>query len=452
MTDDTVAAISTAQGEAGIGIVRLSGPEALKIADRLFFSPKGKVPGKTGTHKVIYGFIKEPDGPGGIVDEVLLTVMRAPDTYTRQDVVEINCHGGMTPVRRVLELALKAGARLAQPGEFTKRAFLNGRIDLSQAEAVLDLIRAKTAKAERLALEQLRGGMSGEINAVKEKVLSVCVHFEALMDFPEEDVERLAESEIRGRLRSAMAGCEALSRSYEEGRFFRDGLKVVIAGRPNVGKSSLLNALIQKDRAIVTDMSGTTRDVIDEHLDINGLPMRVMDTAGIREARDLAEEEGVRRSLCAIEDADLVLCVFDGSVPFSDADMELIKKIDGKNSLFVINKSDLPQSPQTPLHAPSLSVSAKTGFGLEGLKAAIYGAVIKESGGDGVMVTNLRHKIALDAAHKGLEAALSALGKAPLEIAALELKEALGHLGEITGAVTTEDILDRIFGDFCIGK
>jgi tRNA modification GTPase len=450
---DTIASICTPAGEAGIGIVRLSGPAALEIAGRLFASPAGRSPAGARSHTVLYGFIHDPEG-GQRVDEVLLTVMRAPRTYTREDVVEINCHGGMVPMRRVLELAMRHGARLAEPGEFTKRAFLNGRIDLSQAEAALDLIRARTEEAERLALEQLRGVLSGRINGLRERLLSACAHLEACIDFPDEEIEPASMGEIKRDIGGALDEVASLAGTYEEGRFYREGLKAAIAGRPNVGKSSLLNALLRRDRAIVTEMPGTTRDVLEEQICINGLPLRVMDTAGIRQAHDMAEEEGVRRTLRAIEEADLVVGVLDGSMPLRDGDLELIDKLRGGHSIIVVNKADLPQAGlELPRGIPAFSVSAKTGEGLAGLKEGIFNFCMKTGGrGEGVIVTNLRHKSALDSSGRAMRAALAALEAEPLEIAAMELREALDSLGEIVGAVTTEEILQKIFSDFCIGK
>jgi tRNA modification GTPase len=449
--DETIAAISTPPGEAGVGIVRLSGPRALEIAGEMFVSPRGR---GLKPHRMVYGFLRDPES-GEHVDEVLVSFMRAPRSYTREDVVEINCHGGIVPLRRALELALHRGARLAEPGEFTKRAFLNGRIDLSQAEAALDLIRSKTEASEKLALSQLRGALSEKVNALREKVLGICAHVEAHIDFPEEEIEPRSREEIKRGIKEAADGIAALSGSFDEGRFFREGIGTAIVGRPNVGKSSLLNALLSRDRAIVTEMPGTTRDVIEECLNIKGLPLRVMDTAGIREAHDMAEAEGVRRSLMALEDADLVLGVLDGSVPLNDEDRDIMKRIRGKNSILAINKSDLPYYfDPAGLGLKAVRVSAKTGEGIEELKDMVFRSCIRSPAqlGDGVMVTNLRHKSALDASARSLEAALCALDTSPIEITSMELREALDRLGEIVGHVTTDDILDRIFSEFCIGK
>jgi tRNA modification GTPase len=450
---DTIAAVSTPPGEAGIGIVRMSGPHAVAIAGKLFHSPGGERPGPS--HRVLYGFIRDPD-TGADVDEVLLTVMRSPRSFTREDVVEINCHGGHMPIRRVLELTLAHGARLAGPGEFTKRAFLNGRIDLSQAEAALDLIRASTEAAEKIALEQLRGRLSEKINSMRDGLLDVCAHVEAHIDFPEDEIEPRTLREIKDAIAELARKSEALSGSFEEGRLYREGLKTAIVGRPNVGKSSLLNALLRRDRAIVAEVPGTTRDTIEEHLDIKGLPLTVVDTAGIRQAHGMVEEEGVRRSLRALEEADLVLAVLDASEPLHEEDVKVIEKVRDRNSILVMNKIDLGAAPNGP--APHglrvVEVSAKTGEGLEALRDAVFDSAVRSTGGreDGVMVTNIRHKVSLDAASGRLRAALSALGREPLEIAAVELREALDRLGEIVGAVTTDDILDRIFSGFCIGK
>jgi tRNA modification GTPase len=457
--DDTIVAISTPPGEGGIGIVRLTGKDAIKIADRLFHSSKGKSLSDSASHRIIYGFIKDPS-TGETVDEVLVSIMRSPNTYTREDIVEINCHGGMSPLKQALELAVKHGARLAEPGEFTKRAFLNGRIDLSEAEAVLDLIRAKTDKSRRIALEQLRGRLSEKILNLREQLTKICIFIEACIDFPEEDIELASKKEIIESAETILKELAYLLKSYDEGRFFREGLAAAIVGKPNVGKSSLLNALLQKDRAIVTDAPGTTRDTIEEYLNINGLPLRIIDTAGIRESHDMAEKEGVKRSIRAMEDADLVIAVIDGSEPLKDEDIEVLGKTRGKNTIIVINKSDLLAYGKTASQLETytstiLEVSATRGDGLEKLKESIFRSSVKnwEEQREGVIVTNLRHKIAIQAAYDSLKDAIKAIETdKPLEIIAIEFRDALGRLGEIVGAVTTDDILNRIFSDFCIGK
>ncbi|MEW6674519.1 MAG: tRNA uridine-5-carboxymethylaminomethyl(34) synthesis GTPase MnmE [Nitrospirota bacterium] len=461
-TDDTIAAISTPVGEGGIGIVRLSGEDSVEIAEKIFYSPKNKFLRDSKSYRVIYGFIKDPT-TGEEVDEVLITVMRSPYSYTKEDVVEINCHGGMIPLRKTLELVLKEGARLAEPGEFTKRAFINGRIDLSQAEAVLDLIRSKTDESRRIAIEQLQGGLSEKITALRDRLTELCAHVEAYIDFPEDEIETASKQDMLGSMKEIIRELQALLKSYDEARFFREGLSTAIVGRPNVGKSSLLNALLKKDRAIVTEVPGTTRDVIEEYLNINGLPLRIMDTAGIRAVQDIAEKEGVRRSLQSIENADLVIAIFDSSEPFKDEDFEVMEKIKGKNAIIVINKCDLPSAfdedtlSSCILHPASriLQISATRGDGLEELKDRIFDLCLKDwrEEREGVVITNLRHKTAIENAKASLDRAMYALiENQPLEILALELRDSLDRLGEIVGAVTTEDILNRIFNDFCIGK
>ncbi|MBI5211743.1 MAG: tRNA uridine-5-carboxymethylaminomethyl(34) synthesis GTPase MnmE [Nitrospirae bacterium] len=456
--DDTIAAISTATGEGGIGIVRLSGKDAIAVADKVFSSPKAKRLNDAKSHTVVYGFIIDPANNEKI-DEVLVTVMRAPKTYTKEDVVEINCHGGMLPLRKALAMLLKEGARLAEPGEFTRRAFLNGRIDLSQAEAVIDVIRSKTEQAERLALQQLEGRLSARIADIKERLANICAHVEAYIDFPEEEIETPVKDAVIGSMQAATEDLMALSRGYDEGKFFREGVSTAIVGKPNVGKSSLLNALLQKDRAIVTEMPGTTRDVIEDYLNIKGLPLKIMDTAGIRETHDLAEMEGVKRSLRAIEGADIVIAVLDAGRTLDEADMELIERVKAKRAVFVINKSDIanPAFQPSTLNLQSIiNVSALTGDGIDTLKDAVYSLCISTGGDAGVedvIITNIRHKQSIDNALKSIKEAAEALeGGQPLEVAALFLRESLDSLGEIVGVVTTEDILNRIFSEFCIGK
>lgn len=459
MLDDTIAAISTPLGEAGIGIVRISGRDAINIADRLFFSPKGKRLYSASSHTITYGFIRDPL-TGDLIDEVLISVMKAPNTYTREDIVEINCHGGFFPLRKTLELVLREGARLSEPGEFTKRAFLNGRIDLTQAEAVADLIRAKTEASQRVAIEQLKGGLSGKITKLIDRLTELCANMEAYIDFPDEDIEPATLDAINAELTSIIDKLERLSKTYEEGRFLREGVNVAIVGKPNVGKSSLLNALLERDRAIVTEFPGTTRDVIEELLNIKGLLVRVMDTAGIREAHEMAEREGVRRSLQAIDDSDLVIVVIDGSRPLSDEDLYIIEKVREKGKRFIvgINKADLCPSVATFAMHPlplTLNISAKTGQGLEELKEAIINISLVGAKGEseGLIVANLRHKTAIDNAITSLrKASQDMMNSQPGEIIALSLRDGLDYLGEIVGAVTTEDILNRVFSQFCIGK
>ncbi len=460
LLNDTIAAISTPLGEGGIGIVRLSGKDAIKIAEKIFISPLRKKLSELKSHSIIYGFIVDPE-TGSKVDEVLCTVMKAPKTYTREDIVEINCHGGMLPITNTLELIIKNGARLAEPGEFTKRAFMNGRIDLSQAEAIIDLIRSKTSKAERIAMQQLEGNLSHHIKEIMNKIIGICANFEAFIDFPEEEIEISKNNEIIQLIKNLIIKLHRLSESYEEGRFFKEGVSTAIIGKPNVGKSSLLNALLQKDRAIVTSSPGTTRDIIEDYININGLPLRIMDTAGIRESYDIAEKEGVKRTLKAIEKADIVIAVFDCSIPIDYLDKEILNKIKDKKSFIVINKLDI-ESPLfkienlgVPLDR-SIKISALKGIGIDELKARIYSSCISLKENDlteGYIISNIRHKDSIDKAIKSLNEAvgLIQIGETP-EIIALVLRESANFLGEVIGIVTADNILERIFNDFCIGK
>ncbi len=393
------------------------------------------------------------------MDEVLLSVMRAPRSYTKEDVVEINCHGGMISVKRTLETVLAQGARLADPGEFTKRAFLNGRINLTQAEAVFDVISAKTEESMRLAVEQLQGGLSEKLGNIKKGLIEIGAFTEACIDFPEDGIEEKTSQQLRERLAVIIEEIDGLSGTFQDARFFRDGLSVAIVGRPNVGKSSLLNMLLKKERAIVTELPGTTRDLIEDYLSINGLPIRIMDTAGIRKSEELVEKEGIRRSLEALENADFIIALLDGSEPLAEEDLQLMERIKGKNAVTVINKSDLPSTISLDVVKEKtgeyLSLSALSGEGLETLKSVIFHSNLRNwnEEREGVVVTNIRHKTALDKTSLSLEKAIELLSaEQPLEFFSIELREALDSLGEITGMVTTEDILDKIFSTFCIGK
>jgi tRNA modification GTPase len=456
--DDTIAAVSTPVGQGGIGIVRMSGPAALAIADRIFLPRKGERPGAARSHSLLYGHALDPSD-GSTIDEVLVSVMRAPRSYTREDVVEFNCHGGMVPVQTLLELVLAQGARLAEPGEFTKRAFLNGRISLAEAEAVMDLISARTEESLRIAVDQLKGGLSDRLAPLRESLFELCAFAEAHIDFPEEEIAAKSSQQMGRELLEIRHGLEELSETFREARFFREGLAVAIIGRPNVGKSSLLNALLRKNRAIVTEFPGTTRDLIEDYLNIKGLPVRVLDTAGIRNASETVEKEGVRRSIEAMEKADFIIAVFDGSLPAEAEDLEIIERIRGKNAVMVANKSDLPGKLRLEnidgRGGQYIRISALTGEGLDKLKSAVFDFATGDRPNErgSVMVSNIRHKLALDRACAAIGKASDILaGGQPLEILAIELRDALDSVGEITGAVTTEEILNRIFSDFCIGK
>ena len=462
--DDTIAAISTAAGHGGIGIIRLSGKNSIKIADRIFRSPKKKKLKQTPSHRILYGRIINPS-TGETIDEALISVMKAPATYTREDIVEINCHGGAIPLRRILELVLSIGARPARPGEFTQRAFLNGRIDLAQAEAVLDVINALTVQSQKTAVQQLRGRLSEKIGGLREKIMELAAFVEAYIDFPEEDIESPSLRDMKKTALNIKKSLEKLIDSSRYGLILREGLKTAIIGRPNVGKSSLLNALLEHDRAIVTETPGTTRDVIEEHLNIQGLPVKIMDTAGIRDVEDIAEKEGVKRSLKSMEDADLVLLILDGSNALHNADRELIEKSKSKNTVFVINKTDLPlklTTPLTPLiknmrgdfKKRIIRISAAKGTGISRLKERIAEAALQgrtECSADAV--TNIRHVHALEKTLAPIDSFISEItNKTPPEFLSVELREALDAIGEILGITSTDDILNKIFSNFCIGK
>ena len=452
---ETICAVSTAPGEGGIGIIRISGRDSLSIVMNVFKPKKEKLLRSATTHTLHYGHIVDPLS-GQIIDESLVSIMRAPATYTREDIVEINCHGGMMPLKRTLELLVASGARQAEPGEFTRRAFLNGRIDLAQAEAVMDIISSKTDMALRAANEQLLGGLSQEIARLRDRLVSQLASVEASIDFPEEDIETGIGQSLQQEITSLRAQIRELLSGFSYGKILRDGFATAIVGRPNVGKSSLLNALLRQERAIVTAIPGTTRDVLEEYVNVLGVPLRILDTAGIRHSHDVIEQEGVRRSLAAIESADLIIVVLDGSQPLMQEDHRVTNEIRGKNAIAVINKSDLPRKFGT-LDWPDIqiAISCRTRDGLDGLGRAIADRVKSGMSApkEHAWAVNRRHKTALEQTDASLGKALESIqaGLSP-EFIALDLRDALDHLGLIIGATYTDDILNRIFSDFCIGK
>jgi tRNA modification GTPase len=452
---DTIAAISTPPGEAGIGIVRLSGPGAEAIARRLF-RPRRSRP-HWQSHCLYLGHIL--DSQGEILDEVLLTLMRAPHTYTREDVVEIHCHSGFAVLRAILGAVLAQGARLARPGEFTLRAFLSGRLDLSQAEAVLEVITSRTQASLRVAAAHLAGGLGQRLGELRASLLGVLARLEAALDFPEEAAE-LSPEAIKETLAGPRQDLKHLLATYRQGRLLREGVKVVLAGRPNVGKSSLLNRLLDAERAIVTDIPGTTRDVIEETITLGGMALCLADTAGLREARDLVEELGVARSRERLAQADLILYLVDGSEPLSSKDAQVLVDLSDRPVLIVENKIDLPQKLQVKEIGrysphPVVAISALTGQGLENLEEAVLDLALGgEVRTDGEMVTQARHVELLVRAEEALSRGRALLDQAepPWELVALEVKEALMALGEITGEEVGDAVLERIFGEFCLGK
>lgn len=451
---DTIAAISTPVGEGGIGIIRVSGPAALPIAQNIF---RAKGNGGLKSHRFSYGTVVHP-ATGDVLDETMLVYMKAPNSYTREDVVEIQCHGGTLVVSRILSLVIEAGARLAQPGEFTKRAFLNGRIDLVQAEAIMDVISSRTEASLTLAQHQREGLLSQRISAIQEAILYSLAYVEALIDFPEEDLDVAVERDVQGRVAPALAELKGLIDGFEEGKVLRDGVSVVLAGRPNVGKSSLLNTLLKEKRAIVTAVPGTTRDVIEEVVNINGLPVKLLDTAGIRHSEDQVEQEGVRLSLERIPRADLVLFVIDSSAPFTDDDRIILDAIGSKSCIVVRNKSDLPSLCELPdaVAAPVVAISTLTGAGVPELRETLHDTFVHGKAVDSreyVAISHARHRDALVKAQRSLQRFADNLAAGVnMELLPIDLRDALDAVGEVTGATTADDVLDRIFSSFCIGK
>lgn len=454
--EDTICAIITPQGIGGISVIRLSGRDAISIASRLFHQKSGKSLINALTQTLHYGDIIVP-ASGEKRDEVLVSLMRSPHSFTCEDVVEVSCHGGPLVTSMILEAFIKEGARLAEPGEFTKRAFLNGRIDLAQAEAVIEIIRARTEEGLRCALWQIEGKLSNDINVLCSEITGAIASLEAYIDFPEEELE-VAREDLSRRVRSVADRINRLIEGYYRWRPFREGVLTTIVGRTNVGKSSLLNVLTGEERAIVTPHPGTTRDIIDGTISTGGIPLRLLDTAGLRMAKDLAEEEGIRRMYQTIDAAELILLVLDGSEPLTEEDREILGRTTGRKRVIVINKMDKGDRITKDLNVqndPVVRISALKGEGIEALKKAIRQSIAgQETKWEGEAgAGNLRQKTALEGARSELDNFFGALQqRLPLEIQALHLRGAADLLGEITGAVTTEDILDRIFSEFCIGK
>ena len=465
--DDTIAAISTPLGEGGIGVIRISGKESVKVAEKIFRG--GKPVSELPSHRVSYGEIVDLQ-TGEVIDEVLLSVFLAPKSYTAENLIEISCHGGQLVVTRVLEQALGAGARLAEPGEFTLRAFVNGRIDLSQAEAVAEVIRAKTDLGLKLALKHLKGDLSQKINGYREKLIDVLARLEVEIDFSEEEVEPMAKSKVADEIVSIQKDLDNLLATYDDGKILREGLNVVIVGKTNVGKSSLLNALLKEDRAIVTPIPGTTRDVISELANLQGIPVRLVDTAGYRISKDTIELEGLKRTKIEMSEADMLLLLVDTSAEIDEEDLQLWNQISERKHLVVFNKIDV-SSPelirqnrkkfeQQPMQGGAttpevVEASALRGDGLGRLKDSIVAAsqVLRKDKTEAVLLSSIRHKDALTRARRSLSLAEKSLkkGMSP-EFVALDVRASLDAIGEVVGKTVTDDILNKIFSEFCIGK
>ncbi|MDD5500426.1 MAG: tRNA uridine-5-carboxymethylaminomethyl(34) synthesis GTPase MnmE [Candidatus Omnitrophica bacterium] len=454
---DTIAAVTTGSGKSPVGIVRLSGPQALSIVDKIFVSKKGIKPSAFKTYTFHYGSIVYD---ARALDEVLVSVMRAPFSYTREDVVEINCHGGLLPLKNVLDAVLASGCRMASPGEFTRRAFLNGRIDLAQAEAVAGVIEAKTESALKISLSQLKGGLSKELGRISRFLTDCLVVLEAQIDFPEEDTGSRDRPNIDKELSSALFGINKLLEGAGAGLMLREGVSAVICGRPNVGKSSLLNALLKKERAIVTSVAGTTRDSIEEVVDIKGIPVKIMDTAGILEPRDLIEKKAVSRTRAHIRSADLVIVLFDAGRRLTKEDRLIMRRLRMKdNVIAVINKIDLRQQIDGGAIRKAfprvVEISARKMKNIGFLEEAIYDFVYqgKSADSESVLVTSMRHVEELRKAQGFIAAASSGLSeRLSAELLAQDLKDAVSCLDRILGRDSSASVLDRIFSDFCIGK
>ncbi|WP_115251040.1 tRNA uridine-5-carboxymethylaminomethyl(34) synthesis GTPase MnmE [Streptococcus equi] len=451
---DTIAAISTPLGEGAIGIVRLSGTKALDIAKSIF---KGKDLTTVASHTLNYGHIIKPS-TGEVIDEVMVSVMLAPKTFTREDVIEINTHGGIAVTNDILQLLIKQGARIAEPGEFTKRAFLNGRIDLTQAEAVMDLIRAKTDKAMSIAIKQLDGSLSQLISDTRQEILNTLAQVEVNIDYPEyDDVEEMTTALLRDKTREFQTLLEQLLRTAKRGKILREGLSTAIIGRPNVGKSSLLNTLLREDKAIVTDIAGTTRDVIEEYVNIKGIPLKLVDTAGIRETDDLVEQIGVERSKKALQEADLVLLVLNASEKLTEQDKALLALSQDSNRIILLNKTDLEQvieKDQLPEEAIPISVLQNQNIDL--IEDRINQLFFDHTGlieQDATYLSNARHISLIEQAVQSLEAVNEGLALGmPVDLLQIDLTRAWEILGEITGDAAPDELITQLFSQFCLGK
>lgn len=459
---DTIAAIATPPGIGGVGIIRVSGSEAFSIVNRLF-SSQGTLDLRKRPNKTIqYGYIVDPDTPDRhIIDEVLLLLMKGPHSYTAEDVIEIQCHGGMVSVRSILQLLLVNGVRLAEPGEFTKRAFLNGRIDLTQAEAIIDIIDAKTEDSLSLAVQQLDGTVSTYIHEVREQLMAMIARLEVTIDYPEEDIEEVTLEEVRDGLLPIMNDMDDLLATAQTGRLIRDGIMAVIVGRPNAGKSSLLNALLRENRAIVTDIPGTTRDSIEEYMNVEGIPLRLIDTAGLRHTEDTIEAMGVQKAKDYMQQADMILCVIDGSTPLTAEEIDILQSVSGKQTIVLINKSDVAQVVTTHdinqigTYTAIETISAKAGDGTRILnhwvKELVYGGQVAHH--QQAVLSNVRHISLMESAKSQLLEAMASIDSAmPVDLVVTDIRGAWEALGDITGDTIRESLVDELFSRFCLGK
>ncbi|MBQ2917501.1 MAG: tRNA uridine-5-carboxymethylaminomethyl(34) synthesis GTPase MnmE [Clostridia bacterium] len=454
----TIVSISTAPGIGGIGIIRMSGEESFEIIQKIFKPKTQQNIDEIKGYTIKYGNIVEN---GEVIDEVLVSYFKAPKSYTTENMCEINSHGGNVIVRKILEICLKNGAELAEPGEFTKRAFLNGRIDLAQAESVIDVINAKSDKEAKSGIKQLEGFLSKEIKTIKQEILDVLVNIEVTIDYPEYDTPEVQENEMKTMLQSVKSKLEKLEKSFDNGKILKEGIKTAIIGKPNAGKSSLLNAILKEERAIVTDIAGTTRDTIEEFVTINGIPLKLVDTAGIRQASDEVEKIGVEKSLKQAEEADLIIAIFDSSKELTEEDLEILKLIINKKSIILLNKSDLNSvilendERLKSVTKNILKISALNKTGIEELYEKISEMFnLNEINFDNeILITNIRHKNIISKALENLKKANEALNfNMPIDIITIYIKDILEDLGEITGEVVSEDVINEIFSKFCLGK
>ncbi|SHE13785.1 tRNA modification GTPase TrmE [Chlamydia abortus] len=458
MIHDTIAAIATPLGEGSIAVIRVSGPDAIPNVEQVFKSRTRLT--EAATHTVHYGFIQDPESLEK-VDEVLVTVMRAPRSFTMEDVVEIGCHGGLVSVKKVLDLLLSKGIRLAEPGEFTKRAFLNGRIDLSQAEAVIDLIRSKSDRAYKIAMKQAEGSLSQQIKQLRQQLVELMAHIEVNIDYPEHDVEEMTSAFIVDKSREAISKIDELLKTAEQGKIIREGIVTAIVGRPNVGKSSLLNALAQENRAIVTDIPGTTRDVIEEYVTINGIPLKLLDTAGIRETSDVVEQIGVEKSRSALSDADLILLVLNAGEELNDDELQLLEQLKDRQVIVIVNKIDLPRKLDIGRLSSFLDeerivmMSVQENRGMEELEKAISAIFFsgRLESNDATYVSNVRHIHLLKEAKASLREAMTAAEQfVPIDMIQIDVRNSWEQLGEIIGDSVGESLIGQIFSQFCLGK
>lgn len=453
---DTIAAISTPRGEGGIGIVRMSGSDSLCILTKIFKPISNKNVSELKNFSINYGHLYDGEE---LVDEVLVSIMKGPNTYTKENIVEINCHGGFLITERVLELVLKSGARIAEIGEFTRRAFMNGRLDLTQAEAVIDLIHGKTDKSISLSLNQLRGDLREQIEILKKELLDVSAHVNVVLDYPEEGIDDPLPSDLVDNLHNVVNTTNTLINSYNKGKMIKEGVKTAIVGKPNVGKSSLLNSVLREERAIVTHIAGTTRDVIEEVVNLNGIPLVLVDTAGIRKTDDLVENIGVEKSKELIDKADLILFVVDNSRELDEEDLRIHERIDADKVIGLINKTDVESKLDiTPLTKIKkwIKISALEKTGIDSMEKEIYSYIVSgqvEDSSEKLVITNVRHKSALEKTKIAVENIFETINMGlPMDLIAVDLKEALDSLSEVTGEISNEDLLDHIFSNFCVGK